>query len=273
MSKTDRDHTRKAWRSSLTYVEPNRILLRGYPLDEVMGRVSFAEAVYLLMVGELPSKTIGRLMEALLVSLIDHGTAPPSTQAARSVASSGAPLRASIAAGLLGVGAYHGGEIEQCMTMLDEGVSWVRQGMSTAAAAEQVVARHPGDPSQIPGFGHRVHTQDPRAARLFQMALELEVDGPHLQIIRAVERALNHGAAIAPAEKIAINIDGAIAAVCADIGLSATIGHALFLISRVPGIAAQAIEERQRESPMRQINAIDAEYDGPHERRVPQNRG
>ena len=80
MSKTDRDHTRKAWRSSLTYVEPNRILLRGYPLDEVMGRVSFAEAVYLLMVGELPSKTIGRLMEALLVSLIDHGTAPPSTQ-------------------------------------------------------------------------------------------------------------------------------------------------------------------------------------------------
>ena len=203
MSKTDRDHTRTAWRTSLTYVEPNRILLRGYPLDEVMGRVSFAEAVYLLLVGELPSKAIGRLMEALLVSLIDHGTAPPSTQAARSVASSGAPLRAGIAAGLLGVGAYHGGEIEQCMTMLDEGVSWVRQGMSIGAAGEQVVARHPGDPSQIPGFGHRVHTQDPRAARLFQMALELEVDGAHLQMIRAVERALNHAPAVAPRSRIA----------------------------------------------------------------------
>lgn len=271
MAKTDRDQTRTAWRTALTHVEPNRILLRGYPLDEVMGRVSFAEAVYLLLVGELPPKAIGRLMEALLVSLIDHGTAPPSSQAARSVASSGAPLRASIAAGLLGVGAYHGGEIEQCMTLLEEGVSWVRQGMSTDAAAAQVVARHPGDPSQIPGFGHRVHTQDPRAAKLFQMALELEVDGAHLQMIRAVERALNppHAAH----EKIAINVDGAIAAVCADIGLSATVGHALFLVSRVPGIAAQAIEERQRERPMRQIDASAATYDGPRERRIPQNRG
>jgi len=272
MAKTDRDHPRATWRTSLTYVEPNRILLRGYPLDEVMGRVSFAEAVYLLLVGELPSRAIGRLMEALLVSLIDHGTAPPSSQAARTVASSGAPLRGSLAAGLLGVGAYHGGEIEQCMTMLDEGVSWVRQGMSTAAAAAQIVERHPGDPSLIPGFGHRVHTQDPRAAKLFQMALELEVDGAHLQMIRAVERVLNpaHGAEGRP--RIAINVDGAIAAVCADIGLSATIGHALFLISRVPGLAAQAIEERQRERPMRQIDASAAVYDGPSERRVPQGR-
>lgn len=272
MAKTDREQTRTAWRTSLTHVEPNRILLRGYPLDEVMGRVSFAEAVYLLLVGELPSKAIGRLMEALLVSLIDHGTAPPSSQAARSVASSGAPLRASIAAGLLGVGAYHGGEIEQCMTMLEEGVSWVRQGMSIDAAAAQVVARHPGDPSQIPGFGHRVHTQDPRAAKLFQMALELEVDGAHLQMIRAVERALNPTQGGAPHEKIAINVDGAIAAVCADIGLSAAIGHALFLISRVPGIAAQSIEERQRERPMRQIDASASTYDGPRERRIPQGR-
>src|SRR5919109_1617398 len=91
-------------RTLITSVEPNRILLRGYPLDELMGRVSFAEAVYLLLTGELPTPAIGKLMDALLVSSVDHGATPPSTLAARNVATSGAPLRASVAAGVLAFG-------------------------------------------------------------------------------------------------------------------------------------------------------------------------
>ena len=95
---------------------------RAIALDEVMGRVSFGEAVYLLLVGELPTPAIGRLMDAMLVALIDHGTTPPSTLAARNVATAGAPLRASVAAGVLGFGTYHGGDIEGCMRMLEQGV-------------------------------------------------------------------------------------------------------------------------------------------------------
>ena len=93
-------------------------------------------------------------------------------------------------------------------------------------------------------------TRDPRAARLFQMALELEVEGGHVQMIRAVELAV---AALPEGQALPVNIDGAIAAVCGDIGIPAEIANALFIISRVPGIAAQAQEERQREHPMRQI--------------------
>ena len=66
------------WRTAITLIEPNKILVRGYPLDELMGRVSFAEVVYLVLSGELPSAAVGRLMEALLVSSIDHGATPPS---------------------------------------------------------------------------------------------------------------------------------------------------------------------------------------------------
>jgi citrate synthase len=259
-----------AWRTALTHVEPNRILIRGYPVDEAMGRVSFAEAVYLILVGELPTPAIGRLMEALLVSSIDHGTTPPSTVAARSVATTGATLRACVAAGILGFGKYHGGDIETCMLCFEEGVSAVRQGASYQEAARRLVDRYRDRPGPVPGFGHRIHSHDPRAARLFQMALELELDGPYANLARAVERELNEGRS--DDERLPINVDGAIAAVCADIGLDPMMGNALFIISRVPGLIAQAHEERTRERRMRQIDATAAEYDGPAERRLPEVR-
>ena len=37
------------WRTALTSIEPNKILVRGYPLDEIMGRLTFGEAIYLLL--------------------------------------------------------------------------------------------------------------------------------------------------------------------------------------------------------------------------------
>ena len=47
----------------------------------MMGRLGFAEAVYLLLMGELPTPAIGRMLNAVLVSSIDHGVTPPSTLA------------------------------------------------------------------------------------------------------------------------------------------------------------------------------------------------
>ena len=259
------------WRTALTFIEPNKILVRGYPLDEIMGRLTFGETIYLLLMGECPTPGIGRLMEAMLVSFIDHGATPPSTLAARNTATTGAPLRACVAAGILGFGRYHGGDIESCMQFLDAGVELVRGGASYRDAAEEIVARWKETGDALPGFGHRFHTRDPRAARLFQMALELEVEGTHIQMIRAVEMLLHtrHRPEDPP---LPINIDGAIAAVCSDLGMPPTVANALFIISRVPGIAAQAQEERDRQQPMRQIDPKDHVYDGPSERRLPARR-
>jgi len=257
------------WRTALTHVEPNRILIRGYPVDEMMGRLAFGEAVYLLLVGELPSPAIGKLMEAILVSSIDHGTTPPSTQAARSVATTGAPLHASVAAGVLAFGKYHGGDIESGMRCLEQGVELVRGGMSYEDAARHLVAHYRERREPLPGFGHRYHTHDPRAHRLLQMAFELDLDGDHAQVARAVERVLNEDRA---EHYIPINVDGAIAAVCCDIGLDPAAGNALFVISRVPGLIAHAHEEHVRERRMRQIDLSGATYDGPFERRLPETR-
>ena len=149
------------------------------------------------------------------------------------------------------------------MQFLDAGLELVRGGSTYREAAEadrrsaaQATAR------RLPGFGHRFHTRDPRAARLFQMALELEVEGEHIQMIRAVEMVL-------PSTRTP---DGRAAA-----GEHrrrdrrrlrrprhpAGLANALFIISRVPGIAAHAQEERTRQQPMRQIDPKDHVYDGP----------
>jgi citrate synthase len=244
-------------------------MVRGYPVDEIMGRLTFGETIYLLLVGEVPSPSIGSLMEAMLVSFIDHGATPPSTLAARNTATSGAPLRACVAAGVLGFGRYHGGDIESCMQFLDTGLEMVRGGATYGEAAERIVHRCLEANETPPGFGHRFHTRDPRAARLFQMALELEAEAEHIQMIRAVELVLN---AKPQGRTLPVNIDGAIAAVCGDLGIPPAIANALFIISRVPGIAAHAEEERVRQPPMREIDPKEHVYDGPSERRLPERR-
>src|ERR1700733_1644686 len=158
------------WQTALAFTAPNQILIRGYALDEMMGRLSFADAVYLLLMGELPTPAIGRMLNAVLVSSLDHGVTPPSTLAARNVATSGAPLKDCVAAGILAFGPHHGGDIESCMRFLDAGLTLVRSGRSLQDAADAIVEECASLNQVPPGFGHRFHTSDPRASRLFQMA-------------------------------------------------------------------------------------------------------
>jgi citrate synthase len=259
------------WQTALTSIAPNTILIRGYAVDEMMGRLSFAEAVYLLLMGELPTPAIGRMLNAVLVSTIDHGVTPPSTLAARNVATSGAPLKDCVAAGILAFGPHHGGDIESCMRFLDAGLTAVRAGRSMPEAAERLVDDCVRDGQPPPGFGHRFHTRDPRAARLFQMALDLELDGEHVSMIRAIERVVE-GSADKLGRPLPVNVDGAIAAISADLGFSYDLGNAIFLISRLPGLIAHAHEERLRQQPMRQIDPSEHSYDGSRQRRLPESR-
>lgn len=102
------------WKTSITRVEPNKLLVRGYPLEELMGKAGFGQMVYLLFKGELPSQNAGKMIEALLTSSVDHGATPPSVLSALTVASTGAPLNAAVAAGILAISKFHGGAIEDC---------------------------------------------------------------------------------------------------------------------------------------------------------------
>ena len=259
------------WLTALTSIAPNSILIRGYAVDEMMGRLSFADAVYLLLMGELPTPAIGRMLNAVLVSSLDHGVTPPSTLAARNVATTGAPLKDSVAAGIQAFGPHHGGDIETCMRFLDAGLTLVRGGLSMPKAAETIVDDCLRQGQTPPGFGHRFHTRDPRAARLFQLALELELEGEHVRMLRAAERVLTAREKTL-GRPLPVNVDGAIAAICADLGFAYELGNAIFLISRLPGLIAHAAEERARQTPMRQIDPKDHDYDGSKARRLPEGR-
>ncbi len=51
----------ETWKTAITQIKPNEIRLRGYRIDDLMGNVTFAQAIYLALCGELPSPNVGRL--------------------------------------------------------------------------------------------------------------------------------------------------------------------------------------------------------------------
>ncbi len=254
------------WMTAVTDVRPNRIVARGYAIDELMGRITFAQAIYLILKGELPSSAVGRLLDAIFVSSIDHGASPPSVLTARTVASTGADLNDAVAAGVLAISRLHGGAIEEAQrTYLAIDAKMEAKGLGEEAAAREALDEMKAQGRRVSGFGHRLHTQDPRTGRLFDLAAELGLAGKHVLIARAVETAL----AAQLGKPLPINVDGAIAALLCDLGVPPEIGNAFFIIARVPGLVAHVHEEKTRMKPMRRIDPVNYAYDGPADRKLP----
>jgi citrate synthase len=256
--------TDKPWATAITHIEPNHVRVRGYDIAELMGRVGFGQAVFLILMGELPDGPTGRLVEAMLVASIDHGATPPSALAARTVASTGASLSGAVAAGVLSINEYHGGAIETCARQLGHIVQRVRETSEEIdVVAEAIIDELKASGERMSGFGHRVHTDDPRTARLFELAGEADIGGPHMHAALAVERVFR-----AAGKPLPINVDGAIAAILADLGFPPEVMNGVFMIARLPGLVAHVVEERRRERPMRRIDPVNHLYDGPTPRRL-----
>jgi citrate synthase len=250
------------WKTAITQIKPNEVRLRGYCIDDLIGQASFAQVIYLALKGELPSPAVGRLIDAMLVSSIDHGVTPPSTQAARIAVSTGAPLNAAVAAGVLSINKHHGGAIYDCMGLLEELIRRSAQsGQTLAETAATLLAEFKAAKQKVAGFGHRVHTNDPRTRRLLALAADLQLAGQGVAAVRAIEDAF-----AAAGKPLPVNVDGALAALLIDLELPRELANAFFIMARVPGLVAHIYEEQTRQAPMRQINPRESEYDGPPER-------
>lgn len=258
---TDDRTNPNAWTTAISDIRPNHVAVRGYDIAELMGRVSFGQAAYLILRGELPSPPVGRLMDAMLVASIDHGATPPSALAARTVASTGASLSASVAAGIMSINAHHGGAIEDCARSLAVVVNLHKAGASWDEAAAQMLDGLKSRGERMAGFGHRYHTADPRTKRLFDLAAEAGVSGDFIDAARAVEARF-----AAAGKPLPINVDGAIGAVLAQLGFEFEVMNGLFMIARTPGLVAHAREEQSRCKPMRKIDPVAHTYDGPPHR-------
>jgi len=241
------------WRTALSAIEPNKILIRGYRVEDLMERCSFGDMIYLTFTGELPKGNEGRIVEMIVVSSTDHSFLAPSIDATRFVASGGVPLQASVAAGIISLGDHHGGAIEQCAQLLQEAV---KSGENAAT----IVSRFRSRKQRVPGFGHPWHDRDPRTIALIAKAKEWKIAASHLGLVESISAEL----------KIPANIDGVISGIISDMEIAWQYGRAFFIIPRVVGLAAHAVEETTRERPFRVIDINDVAYDGPAERNLPE---
>jgi citrate synthase len=242
------------WATAVSRVEPNLIELRGRPIQQLIGSVSFVGAIWLMLRGHVPTAGQERLLEAALVSSVDHGPHAPSIAVARMAATCGVGLNNAVATGVNLLGDVHGGAGEQCMLVLDDVKSRHEGGLALEAAAAEVVAEWRTGSKYLPGFGHRFHTVDPRreplVAQVESAIADGTVTGDYLRAAGAVERAINAGRS----RPVPINVDGCTAVVYAELGFPPPLARGLFVLSRSVGILAHAWEEtgqgRRNKGPM-----------------------
>lgn len=252
----------KAWRTAIGRVSPGEIRVRGYDLMELIGRRSFGDITYLLLCGELPEGNEGRMLEAMLVSAAEHSVVAPSVAAARYIASTGVPLQAAVAVGVAGMGEFHGGAVEAGAIMLREAADL---SDDPQGAAEGIVRAFRERGERVPGYGHVVHDPDPRGRRLFEVAQELGLRGRWCAIAQAIEGATEQHLG----RRLAMNVDGAMAALLLELRLDPGLGKAFYVIGRTPGLVAHVFEEQTRERPYRDPGWENVGYDGPPPRDLP----
>ena len=224
--------------------------------NELMGKVTLTELAFLLVRGRAPEPGETRLLDAVLVSLADHGLTP--TVLAARLTYTGAPesLQGAIAAGLLGSGSVFLGVVEDTARFLGEILAG-EPGDLAAAAAEAVRAR-----KRIPGLGHPIHKlQDPRTPRIYAIAEETGLLGRHLQLLRHVADAHRE----ATGRELPINGAGVAGAALADLGFRAELLRGFALLARTAGLLGHLAEEMERPLGMPLYREVDerATYEPP----------
>jgi citrate synthase len=214
---------------------------RGYDVHgEMVGQARWVDMLWLLMRPELPASPQAlNVLEALAVALANPGPREPSVHAAMCGGIGGSPAASALIAALAVGAGRNGGarEVHDAMTM------WHRCG-ADLAAWQGYLAASAADPVEV--FPDRAHVPgfDPHGA------------GTPLPV-RQLTATLARMGAGAGTTWLHANLDGAAAAIglplsvsgvaaCAlhDLGFSPDQGEMLYLLLRLPGAAAHALEQR-----------------------------
>jgi len=252
-----------SWETQITDVKPNNILVRGYRLADLVNKVSFTEVIYLVIKGELPDENAKKVLDAVLVAAIDHGGSPPSTLATRTVVSTGAQYNAALAAGILSINKYHGGAIEDCAKIIEQLVKKAQQGESNIYdLAKELIAEFREKGKRLPGFGHRMHTDDPRVKVLKSIAQDTGFAGSYFEAGVAIEGSLTE----VLGKSLPMNVDGMMAIMLCELDFPLELANMFFITARVPGLISHIYEEDKLQKKMRKIDPVNYEYTGVSER-------
>jgi citrate synthase len=257
---------KKPWRTAISRFSSESVEIAGYKHEELMRKVDFAGSLFVLYQQRMPRPAEAKLLNAMLISVVDHSIVA-SSAVTRIVAASGVPLQASVAAGILTIGDIHGGAGQELSRRLEEWVGEAhRDKVSLREKATQIVQALRLAGERLEGYGHPLHPKgDARVDTLVAMARELKLVGPHLQIALDISEAIQ----VASGKALPLNIDGVIAALASDLGFNWRLGRAFIFVPRAAGLAAHAMEEATREKGWRKIaSPEDIDYDGPGPRSV-----
>jgi len=258
---------REWWSTAIIDIHPGEIAVRGYPIQDLIGAISFPQMIWLMLRGELPSPEQAGLLEAALVAGVDHGPHAPSIAISRMAITCGLPINGAMASAINALDDVHGGAGQQCMELY---AAIARREGDVEATVEAELDRFVAERGKIvPGFGHRWHPIDPRAVKLLALVDAARaagtVPGRYARIGVLIERSLERR----KGTHLPMNIDGVTAVVFSELGFPPDLGRGLFILSRSVGILAHAWEQSRQggriKGPM--PPAIPYTYTGPGPRR------
>ena len=236
------------WETEIIDMAPGQIRLRGHPIQDLIGNVTFPQMIWLMTRGDLPSDAQAKLLEHALVAAVDHGPQAPSIATARMAVTCGLGLNGAMASAVNMLDDVHGGAGEQAVELycwIDEAV---QGGQDLPSATAEMIDRWQAERTKfIPGFGHRFHKpEDPRAPRLLGLVDEAAkadtVSGRFAHIGRCLQATLNSR----KGKPVPMNIDGATAVIYAELGFAGPLARGLFCLSRSVGVIAHSWEQMQQ---------------------------
>jgi citrate synthase len=230
-----------AIRTEIASSDLHHIWVRGIDLSrELMGSATFAQVVFLLLQRRMPDERETRVVDAILVALMEHGLTPSAVVSRTTYAVAPESLQGAVAAGLLGAGSVVLGSMEECGQLLTRIDREVEAGTSADASIQGIVAEYRQGGLHIPGVGHVIHTEgDPRATRLFEIGREVGLDGGHIERMQQLADAAGSAAKRA----LPVNVTGATAALLLELGVPWPLHKGFALISRAAGLVAHVAEE------------------------------
>lgn len=248
------------WQTAIAEVQVDDVIIRGHWLSDLVGTVTYSDMAFLLIRGSLPRDGEGAMLEAILVSMADHGISPTSI-IARTLTSCGTPLQASLSGAFLSVADWHGGSGERVAQILTELGAAVGEPDDPSTACKKFVSAARERREQVPGFGHPQHSGgDPRARQLLALADSLGVAGSACAALRQLGEALATSSGKEPLR--APNITGAVAGILLDLGFPWQSVRGIVISARSLGLTAHVVEELEQGNKWRHAPGDDVSYTG-----------
>jgi citrate synthase len=219
---------------------PEDVFVRGKSLcKDLIGKLTFTEMMFFQVLGRVPSTAETRVVDACLVTLLEHGLTPSALAARLVYSSSTEAVQPAIAAGLLAVGNQFVGTMDGCGKLLER----IVQSPDVFSEARRVADEHKASRTPLPGFGHPQHKpDDPRSIRLLEIARDTGVAGKYVRSLEALARAVDE----AFGKHITVNATGAVAALLADCGVPREILRGFAVVARCAGLVGHVHEEQTK---------------------------